>query len=178
MRIAIAGPPGSGKTTVCGLVAQRMGYEAVLVGQLFRQLATERRVDLTVFGRMAEEDETIDRELDRRMVAIATTKQDVVLEGRLPGLLLKLQKVPVFAVYIDASELVRAKRIAGRERKPEEQVLNEIRMRERSERKRYKAYYGIDTADRSRYDLWLDSSEMTPERIADTIAAEARKSDA
>ena len=51
-------------------------------------------------------------------------------------------------------------------------------MRERSERKRYKAYYGIDTTDRSRYDLWLDSSEMTPERIADTIAAEARKSDA
>ncbi len=33
------------------------------------------KVDLAVFGRMAEEDETIDRELDKRMVAIAKSRR-------------------------------------------------------------------------------------------------------
>jgi cytidylate kinase len=71
MRIAISGPPGSGKTTVSEIVSERMGYRLVLVGQIFREMASERGVDLETFGRFAEEDETIDRELDARMVAVA-----------------------------------------------------------------------------------------------------------
>ena len=46
MRISISGPPGSGKTTVCMLVAGELGYDYVLVGQVFRQMALERKMDL------------------------------------------------------------------------------------------------------------------------------------
>jgi len=178
MRLAISGPPGSGKTTVCSLVAERLGYRVVLVGQVFRQMALERKVDLAAFGRLAEEDETIDRELDDRMVAIAKDSRDIVIEGRLAGALLKNMNVPVFAAYIDASEEVRARRIAQRERKEPEQVLREIKLRERSERKRYMAYYGIDPSDRQLYDLWIDSSELPPDNIADIIVNEARRKNA
>lgn len=175
MRIAVSGPPGSGKTTVSTLVAEMMGYELVLVGQVFRQMAEERKVGLDMFGSLAEEDETIDRELDMRTLRLAESKEDVVLEGRLTAALIRRKGLPALTVYIDASEEVRASRIAQREGREAGPVLAEVRARERSERKRYKAYYGIDPSDRSAYDLWLDSSESTPEELARMIVEEARK---
>ncbi len=174
MRIAISGPPGSGKTTLCALVAKKLGLESILVGQLFRQMALEREVDLATFGRMAEEDETIDKELDDRILLLARSIDNLVIEGRLAGPILKSRKVPVFAVYIDAPETVRSARIAERERKPADSVLREMRVRERSERKRYMAYYGIDPSDRGIYDLWIDSGNKSPEEIAEIIVQKAK----
>lgn len=175
MRISISGPPGSGKTTICMLVANRLDYDYILVGQIFRQMALERRVDLDTFGRLAEEDETIDRDLDERMLALARANENIVLEGRLTGAMLKTKKIRVFAVYVTASEQVRAQRIAKRENKSEESVLQEMRTRERSERKRYLAFYGIDPYDRTTYDLWVDSSNQAPDKITDTIIDHVRR---
>jgi len=175
MRISISGPPGSGKTTICALVAKKLDCEYVLVGQIFRQMAFERKVDLETFGRLAEENETIDKELDKRMLAIAKANEHIVLEGRLTGALLKWQKVPVFAVYVDADEHVRSQRIAQREGLKAEDVLKQMKTREKSERKRYHAFYGINPSDRSIYDLWIDSSDLTAEKVADAIVEGARK---
>lgn len=178
MRIAISGPPGSGKTTVTTLVAKKLDYDFILVGQIFRQMALERRMDLGTFGRLAEEDETLDRELDLRMLALAKANENIVLEGRLAGTILKINKVHVFAAYVTAAEDVRAQRIAQREGKRAEDVLKEMRIRERSETKRYFAYYGIDPSDKSIYDLWVDSTNLSAEKIADMIVEKARKADA
>ncbi|HIH01570.1 TPA: AAA family ATPase [Thermoplasmata archaeon] len=173
MRIAVSGPPGSGKTTVSEIVARRMGYRLVLVGQIFREMASERKVDLGTFGRFAEEDETIDRELDARMVAIARESQDIVIEGRLAGALMRKFEIEALTVHVDAAEDVRSLRIAGREDRPVEQVLKEMQVRERSEKKRYLAYYGIDPSNRMMYDLWIDSSVNSAEEVAEAIVAEA-----
>jgi cytidylate kinase len=175
MRIAVSGPPGSGKTTVGMLVGERLGYDVVLVGQIFRQMAEERGVDLASFGRLAETDETIDRDLDRRTLDIANAREDVVLEGRLTGALLRRSEVRAFKVYVHASLEVRAGRIAGREGKPVREVMEEIAARERSEGTRYRSYYGVDPNDRSIYDLWVDSSEKTPGQLADEIVAGAKE---
>jgi predicted cytidylate kinase len=175
VRIAVSGPPGSGKTTVSGIVAERMGYRLVLVGQVFRDMAVERRVDLETFGRYAEEDETIDRELDSRMVAIARESPDIVIEGRLTGALMRRFEIPALTVHVDAAEDVRALRIAKREERPVEDVLEEMRVRERSEKKRYFAYYGIDPSNRTIYDLWIDSSSITAEEAAEAIVSEAER---
>jgi len=174
MRISISGPPGSGKTTVCLLVANSLGYDYVLVGQVFRQMALERKMELETFGRLAEEDETIDRELDERMMSLARANENIVLEGRLTGAMLKSKKVDVFAVFITAEERVRADRIARREGRDVDEVLREMQSRERSEKKRYLAYYGINPFDRSIYDLWVDSSNSPAEKVADGIVEKLR----
>jgi predicted cytidylate kinase len=174
MRISISGPPGSGKTTVSILVADKLGYDYVLVGQVFRQMALERKVDLETFGRLAEEDETIDRELDERMLGLARANENIVLEGRLTGAMLKAKKLDAFAVFVTADERVRAERIARREAKEVEPVLREMQARERSEKKRYLAYYGINPYDRTLYDLWVDSTNITAEKVAETIVERLR----
>lgn len=157
------------------MVAKRMGFKLILVGQLFRQMAVEKKMDLEAFGSLAEEDETIDRELDDRTVAVARSSEDIVIEGRLVGALLKQSSIDALAVHVDASEDVRSSRIAEREKKPVDEVLMEMRRRERSERKRYLTYYGIDPSDRTIYDLWIDSSSETPEEVADAIVTEAER---
>jgi len=174
MRISISGPPGSGKTTVCMLVANNLGYDYILVGQVFRQMALERKVDLETFGRLAEEDETIDRELDERMLGLARANENIVLEGRLTGAMLKSKKVDVFAVFVTAEERVRAERIARRETEDVDTVLRTMLARERSEKKRYLAYYGINPYDRSIYDLWVDSTNISAENVAETITQRLR----
>ena len=177
MRISISGPPGSGKTTICTLVANRLSYDFVLVGQIFRQMAIERKMDLDTFGRLAEEDETIDRDIDERMLALARAKDDMILEGRLTGAMLKLKKLKVYAVYLTASEDIRAQRIGKREGRSIGDVLRQMRMRERSEKKRYMAYYGIDPYDKSLYDLWIDASDMTADAVADIITEKIKELD-
>lgn len=54
----------------------------------------------------------------------------------------------------------RAERIAKREAKLTEDAMQETRVREESEARRYKMYYNIDISDFSAYDLVVDSGKF------------------
>ena len=169
MRITISGPPGSGKTTLATLVSEKTGYDLVYAGQIFRQMAKERGISLEEFGRLAEKDESIDRELDRRMIEIAKNREDIVMDGRLTGYMTYKEGIDAFRVYVTADFPVRIERIANREGKDRSQVEREVLERERSEYERYMKYYGFDIRDTSIYDLVLDSTHMSPEALAEKL---------
>lgn len=177
MIVAIGGPPGSGKTTAADLYAE--AHEAVLVsgGRLFREMAAERGMDLVAFSAYAEKNHDVDRQLDG-MILVAVRNallggKDIVVDGRIQAHLLARAQVRAFAVLITAPLDIRAKRVADREGKSERQALEEILARERSERERYRAVYGIDLEDVSVYDLEIDSEELRPEAIVRKIRKEA-----
>ena len=173
MRITVSGPPGSGKTTLARLISDKTGMELIYAGQVFRDMAKERGMSLEDFGRLAERDESIDRELDERMVKIARERDDIILDGRLTGYMTHRNGIPAFRVYVTAEFPIRVERIAGREEKDREQVEEEVLEREGSEYERYMKYYGIDIRDTEIYDLVLDSSHMSPEALAERLLHEA-----
>lgn len=173
MLITISGVPGSGKTTVARLVARALGLEHVYAGEIFRRQAEERGIPLAEYLRMAETDPSIDRELDARMLARAAAG-GAVLEGRLAAYLAAEAGVPALKVFLDASEAVRAERIAGREGGGSAERLREIQAREASDRQRYRTLYGVDYHDRARYDLVMETDRQTPEALARRIVAESR----
>lgn len=173
MIVAIGGPPGGGKTTVAERFAQAHAYALVSAGAKFRALAEAKGMSLNDFGRAAEADPDIDRALDRSMLEeilkLDATGRDVIVDGRIQAPLLAQRRVPCLKIWIDASLAVRAKRIAGREGKDAKVTRREIVEREASERRRYKAIYGIDVADTSIYDLVIDSSDEDPDRIVELV---------
>ncbi len=172
MRITISGPPGSGKTTVCKLLAARLGYRYIISGNVFREMASKLHLTLTEFGKLAEEDPKYDRMIDDSMVAMAADDNDIVLEGRLAGYNLAQNGIEAFKVYLDADPRVRAARILEREKGDLMIVMNDMLEREACEAVRYSQWYGININDKSVYDLVVDTSNAPPEKVVAIITRE------
>ncbi|MCU4801372.1 AAA family ATPase [Halobacteria archaeon HArc-gm2] len=167
MLITVSGPAGVGKSTLAEGLADALGYDHVSGGDIFRELADERGVSLVEFNRLAEEDEQIDLDLDRRLRQIAEEREDLVVESRLAGWMagdhadLKL--------WLDAPLSVRAARIADREDKSVDEAREETQARAGSEALRYEEYYGIDIDDLAIYDLTVNTSRWSIDGVQDLV---------
>ena len=169
MRITISGPPGSGKTTACGKLSEALGLEAVGFGRIFRDLAAEKQLTLSQLGEIAEQDPAIDNMIDGRILEIAKTHEDLILESRLSAYMLDRNGIDAFKIYIDASPEVRMARVGIREGETIEDATKATVDRQRSEAKRYQLWYGIDIGDLSVYDLVINTDDKTPDQVLDII---------
>ena len=166
--LTIGGPPGSGTTTVCKILEERRGVKYVYAGALFRRTAERKGLTLAQFGKLCEDDPMWDQSLDREMVEIARGG-NVILEGRMTGPMCKMEDIESLNVYIDADAEVRARRVMERDGGDLRKVMKTMEEREESEALRYKNIYNVDPRDSSWYDLMIDSSNSTPEEVADRI---------
>ncbi|WP_435124594.1 (d)CMP kinase [Halobaculum sp. D14] len=163
MLITVSGPPGSGKSTTAASLAEAFQLEHISGGDIFRELAAERDMTPVEFNELAEEDDQIDRDLDRRLRSVAVDRDDVLLESRLAGWL--AAEHADLRIWLDAPLGIRCERIADREGKPVEQVREETRRREISEAKRYREYYNIDIGDLTIYDISYNTARWSPEGV-------------
>ncbi len=171
MKITISGPPGSGKTTVAKILSEKLKIKLISAGEVFRQLAFERGMSLEEFSKFAESNPEIDILVDRVQREMAEKEKDAIVEGRLSGWMIKDAELKV---YIFADPEVRYSRIAKREDKDISTVRKETRLREEVEKRRYQKFYGIDVDDWRIYDLIINSSRMSPEKIAEIIITAIR----
>ncbi len=173
MLITLSGVPGSGKTTVGKLLAQRLGIPHVYAGDLYRREAQRRGLTLEEFNRECEQDHSIDRQLDQAMAETARAG-DVVLEGRLAGYLAARDGLHALKVWLTASDEVRARRVAQRESGDWREIEKVNRARHDSDARRYREIYGFDLGATEVYDVVLSSDDRTPEELADELVARAR----
>lgn len=169
MLITISGPAGSGKSTAAAGLAEALGYEHVSGGDVFRALADDRGMTPLELNRAAEEDDTIDRDLDRRLRETAREREALVLESRLAGWM--AGEHADFRMWLNAPLAVRAQRIAEREDKSVDRAHEETRARAESEAGRYREYYGIDIADLSIYDIALNTARWSESDVPDILTA-------
>jgi len=90
MIITISGLPGSGTTTVSKRLQKLTGFHYVSAGSIFREMATEKKMTLEDFGKLADSDLEIDKDLDSRICSLVNSytgcrfdSQSLILEGRL-----------------------------------------------------------------------------------------------
>ena len=166
--ITISGTPGSGKSTIGDILHKKIGVPYVYSGMIFRDTAKKYKMSLEDFGKYCETHSEIDKELDDKQLTLLK-KGNIILEGRLAGWIAYRNNIPSFKVMLDADITTRAKRIVNREQGDLDQRKNEMLKREKSEMKRYKHYYDIDLKDKTIYDLVIDTSDKSPDEIAEII---------
>jgi CMP/dCMP kinase len=172
--ITVSGPPGSGTTTASTRVARDLALELLPGGEVFRAMAAEQGMTLRAFGAHAATHPEVDVELDTRLAARAR-KGDVVIESRLAGWIARNDRLPSVTAWVDCAPEVRAQRVASREGIPVERAAADNAERQRIERDRYLALYGVDLADLTIYDLVLDSGALSPGQVARAIVDAARQ---
>ena len=170
MIITIGGTAGSGKSTVAKLLAKRLGYTHYSMGDLQRQIAEEKHISLLELSKIEEEDRSLDEEVDQKQIDLGRKEDNFVIDARLG-----YHFIPnSVKVYLDADFEERANRIFADRVRNElnvnlENTMENMRTREKSEKKRWTEYYHLDPADKNQYDLVVDTTSLSPEQAVDKI---------
>lgn len=165
MIITIGGLAGSGTTTASKILSEKLHIPYLSAGEIFREMAKERNMDILEFGKFAEGNDEIDLEIDRRQAKLANQKEDLIVEGRLSAYFVEAD----LKIWFVAPLEIRTERISKRENKDLETVKKEIITRGKSEAVRYQEIHGIDIGNMEVYDLVINSHSFQPEGIADII---------
>lgn len=168
--ITIGGRAGTGTSTLARILEERTGLRYVYGGRIFRDAAEARGMSLAEFGKLCEEDPSVDRELDDRQVELLRGGS-LILESRLAGWLAHRNGLEAFKVWVVCDEEERIRRITARDGGDTETQTARTSEREASERLRYHRYYRMDLDDLTPYDLVLDSTSVSPEELADEVLA-------
>ncbi|MCU0632831.1 MAG: AAA family ATPase [Methanolinea sp.] len=169
MRITVSGLPGSGTTSLARHLAETHDYTLISAGEVFRQMALEKGLDLAEFGRLAEHNPSIDREIDARQREIAEQQDGIIAEGRLSGWCVRNADLKI---WLQAPMECRVERIFSRDTLEDlDTALTLTREREASEAHRYREYYSIEITDLSPYHLVLNSEKFGVEDLSTLVEA-------
>jgi CMP/dCMP kinase len=177
MIITISGKPGAGKSTAAKALSQKLKLRHYSIGDLMGEMAIHRNISLLELSGLAEHDPSIDRELDERQIELGKTKDDFVIDSRLGFFFIPAS----IKIFLDVSLQEGAKRIFKTRRADEKEntslqatvLCNKKRVR--SERKRYRDYYGVDHLDKKNYDIVINTTHLTPQQVALRILDKIRK---
>ena len=174
LTVTVGGLAGTGTSTLCRLLAAHLDLPYAYAGSLFRQEAARRGLSLAEFGRLCQQDPSVDRSLDERQLELLRDG-GVLLEGRMAGWLAEHNGVEAFTVWVVCEEDERMRRISERDGGEIEAQRTHTLGREASERARFLDYHGADLSDLSIYDLVLDSTSMTPTALSEAVLAAMRQ---
>ncbi len=175
--ITIAGNLGSGKSSTAKKLSESLNYEHYSTGDFMRSLAEEKNISLAELNLLAEEDRSIDEELDNKNKEVGK-KERVVIDSRLGFYFIPKS----FKVFLKLDPEIAAGRILKDKEKPnrlneassdfdtQEGVARNIKARQESERKRYQEMYHIrDYTDPNNFDLIVDTSLLPLEGVVEKI---------
>lgn len=176
MNISITGNLGSGKSSVAKILQQK-GYEIFSTGKVFRQLAMEKGVSVEEFNRQVNEaasrgDRSVDKMIDDTTTRISEERDNVVFDSRLAWhFAVKSFKVFVITDINESSRRVfhDSVRANSESYASQEECRKALINRQKLETVRYKEIYGIDYYDMSNYNLVIESTNASPEEIAQEI---------
>jgi len=168
--ITITGDLGSGKSTVSKILRDRLNYDYIYTGKIQREIANRFQMTTLELNQYAEIHPEIDEEIDATFKALNDSNK-LIVDSRLAWFFIHKS----YKVYLKANVSVAAGRIFNdQQRKNEkypskEEAIRDIISRKESENKRYLELYGADCSDLSNFDLMIDTSLITPERVVDII---------
>ena len=175
MIITMTGKPCSGKSTIGKILEEKFGYRRIGVGDMFKAESERRGMNAEEFNAFCLKDPSYDFFIDNETARLGKelAGQKVIFDSRLAW-----HFVPVsFKVFVDVSDEEMARRLATSDRTGKEKIDDVVEAKKHLlnrfnlENERYKKIYGFDNLESKNYDLVLDSTNKTPEELADEIYA-------
>ncbi len=177
--ITIGGNVGGGKTTLANKLAPLLGYEQLYIGGLFREIAAERGMTIEDFYIALKNDPELEREVDERQRKLMQEKDNLVVQGRVAWYFAKESPFPVFNIFLAVEPATGVMRTSQREEnagRTLEDLAHANALREKTERERYRALYGIeDFLDIAHYNFVLDTTEMSEDEVVKEMLAKIKE---
>ncbi len=177
MIITISGDPGSGKSTVRNLLAERLGLKKYSIGDLRGKMALDRGLDIDELNKLGEEEAFTDEDADKYQKKLGKGEDNFIIDGRL-----SYHFIPnSLKLFLKVNVREGAKRIFGDKREDEgdadsvEEVEERVKKRIESDKRRYQKYYGLDYEKEDNYDLIIDTTEISAKEAADKIVSFIQK---
>lgn len=176
--ISLGGELASGKGTVSKILMERLNFGIYKNGDYFRELAKKKGMDVTSFNIYVKEHPEIDRQIENSAAEYAKENDNFIIDARLGW-----YAVPEsFKVYLKVDIDIAAQRAFNDALRKSSEKFNTVEEQKKDIQKRYKLenerywkLYGVRKEDESNYDLVLDTSNLTPEQVADKIEQEYKK---
>lgn len=174
--ITLGGLPGSGKSTIREVLAERLGYKTFSTGSFARHLAKERGMSLQDFNDMVAKDKNLDLLIDAELERIEKEDNKIIVDSHLA-----FHFVPSsFKVYFEISIDEAARRIFNdtdeKQRVESGDIMETLEAtkertvaRIENHTERYMKHYGINPYDRTQYDLVINTEKNNPEEITEMI---------
>jgi len=170
MIITLGGRFGSGKTTVAKILAQRLGYERYSMGDFRKQIAKEKGMTIDQLNKLAERDPESDILADKKLQELAKTKDNLVIETRTGFHLIPNSfKVGIVANLEESAKRIMAKNSEIQPYSSLKEAMKKVKEGWDSDYRRYKSLYGVDYTKPSHFDLFINSTNLTPNEVADRI---------
>lgn len=177
MIISLTGVPGSGKTTVRNLIAERLGLKRYSMGDVFGKFAAEHGMTIGEFNNFAKTKPEVDHQVDEYQTKLAENEDNFIIDSRLGWHFIPRS----FKVFLDADPAEAARRIfTSQKAHPEargdepaytsiDEVQKAIEDRLRVDGERYQTLYGVNYLDRGNYDLVIDTTHIPATEVAEHI---------
>lgn len=170
MIITISGLAGSGKSSVAKLIAKKLGYEHFSAGDLQRELAIERGMSITQWGKAEAKDKSFDLMVDKKTEKLGKSKDNFVMDGWLAPLFIPHS----VKIFLGGDELVRAKRRLAHKRKEEnfediKKTVEDMNNRVQINQERWLKYYDYDLLDLENYDFIVDTTSFSLDEVVEKI---------
>jgi len=174
MIITITGLPGSGKTTIAKMISEFYKIPWYSMGDLRGKMAMERGLTLAEFNKLGEQEIFTDKDVDDYQTKLGQSGESFVIDGRLSWHFIPNS----YKIFLDVDPTVAAERVMNQTRadrqdeKPYasiEEAKTTMAERIASDQRRYEKYYNLNILDLTPYDLVIDTTNKTPEKIMEEI---------
>jgi CMP/dCMP kinase len=173
LKITITGEPGCGKTTVAKLLREQLQLDYYSTGAMQREIAAAKNLTTLEYNKLAEDDRSIDDEIDSLTQQIGLEKERFIFDSRLAWHFMPYS----VKIFLTCLPEVAASRVFGQERIGEsfvsqEEAMRLLRERYFSENNRFLKYYNASLNNLRNYNLVVDSSVLDAKAITTIIAKE------